>query len=124
MKIQYSTNWMGPISTRWYENINAPYEMRETSGEILPKVEYKHFLESYSGGRIDIYGLDQEEYWGGKHEYNLPPMITEDWNALGEWLDQMQTETLWTYEKLIEHFQYYNKAEIRWAPTYKEKYEE
>ena len=113
--INYSTNWMGPIATRWYEDRNIPFEIRETSGKILPKTEYKHFLESYSCGRIDIYGLDESEHWGGKSEYGVAPMLTEDWNAFSYWLDEMQTEELWSYEKLIEHFQYYNKAEIRWA---------
>ena len=53
--ISYSTNWMGPIATRWYEERDIPFEIRETSGKILPKTEYKHFLESYSCGRIDSY---------------------------------------------------------------------
>ena len=113
--ISYSTNWMGPVATRWYEERNIPFEIRETCGKLLPKTEYKHFLESYSCGRIDIYGLDEEEYWGGKHEYGLAPMRTEDWNNFSDWLDEMQTEELWSYEELIEHFQYYNKADIRWA---------
>ena len=113
--INYSTNWMGPIATRWYEDRNIPFEIRETSGKILPKTEYKHFLESYSCGRIDIYGLDESEHWGGKSEYSVSPMRTEDWNAFSDWLYNMQTEELWSYEKLIEHFQYYNKADIRWA---------
>lgn len=89
--------------------------MKKTSGKILPAVEYKDFLESYSCGRIDIYGLDEDAYWCGKSEYSVAPMRTEDWNAFGGWLYEMQTEELWSYEKLIEHFQYYNKADIRWA---------
>lgn len=113
--ISYSTNWMGPVSTKWYEDRNIPFVRRKTSGKLLPGVEYKDYLESYSCGRIDIYGLDEEEYWCGKHEYGLAPMRTEDWNAFTDWLYQMQTEELWSYEKLIEHFQYYNKADIRWA---------
>ena len=112
--INYSTNWMGPVSTRWYEDNNIPFEWRETSGKILPKVKYKHFLESYSAGRIDIYGLDEGEHWGGKSEYGVAPMLTEDWNAFSYWLDEMQTEELWSYDKLIEHFQYYYGKEIRW----------
>ena len=106
---------MGPVSTRWYEERDIPFEIRETSGKLFPKTEYKHFLESYSCGRIDIYGLDESEHWGGKSEYGVAPMLTEDWNAFSYWLDEMQTEELWSYDKLIEHFQYYNKAEIRWA---------
>ena len=113
--ITYSTNFMGPVSTRWYEERDIPFEIRETAGILRPKTEYKHFLESYSCGRIDIYGLDEDAYWCGKSEYGVAPMLTEDWNAFSYWLDEMQTEELWSYDKLIEHFQYYNKAEIRWA---------
>lgn len=113
--ITYSTNWMGPVATRWYEERNIPFVMKKTSGKLLPAVEYKDYLESYSCGRIDIYGLDEEEYWCGKHEYGLAPMRTEDWNAFSDWLDEMDTDELWSYDKLIEHFQYYNKADIRWA---------
>ena len=113
--ISYSTNWMGPISTRWYEDRNTPFVMKKTSGKILPVVEYKDFLESYSCGRIDIYGLDEDAYWDGKSEYSVAPMCSEDWNRFSAWLYELQTEELWSYEKLIEHFQYYNKADIRWA---------
>lgn len=113
--ISYSTNWMGPISTRWYEDNNIPFEWRETSGKILPKVKYKHFLESYSGGRIDIYGLDEEEHWGGKSEYGVAPMLTEDWNALGDYLWDLTTEDLLSYNTLIEQFETHYGKKIRWA---------
>ena len=115
--ISYSTNWMGPISTKWYEERNIPFVMKNIPSHFSPlhyKLEYKDYLESYSCGRIDIYGLDEEEYWCGKHEYSVAPMRSEDWNRFSAWLYEMQTEELWSYEKLIEHFQYYNKADIRW----------
>ena len=112
--ITYSTNWMGPIATRWYEDRNIPFVMKETSGKILPKTEYKEFLESYSCGRIDIRD-DTKIGYDGWNEYSVAPMRTEDWNAFSDWLYNMQTEELWSYEKLIEHFQYYNKADIRWV---------
>lgn len=87
--VSYSTNWMGPIRQAWC-NEHGDY---------------------WSGGRIDIYGVPGEHY---PIEYGLPIMHSEDWNALSYWLDEMQTEELWTYEKLIEHFQYWYKKEIRW----------
>ena len=113
--ITYSTNWMGPIATRWYEDRNIPFEIRETSGKILPKTEYKHFLESYSCGRIDIYGLDESEHWGGKSEYSVAPMRTEDWNKLSDWLDELETYELATYEELIDQFEHYIGKAIRWV---------
>mgnify|MGYP003678728728 FL=1 len=113
--ISYSTNWMGPIATRWYEERDIPFEIRETSGKILPKTEYKHFLESYSCGRIDIYGLDEQEYYAGKKEYGLAPMLTEDWNALGDWLDNIEDEYIvMTYKELIHQFENHYGKPIRW----------
>ena len=112
--ITYSTNWMGPVATSWYEVRDIPFVMKETSGKILPKTEYKEFLESYSCGRIDIRD-DTKMGYDGWDEYSVAPMRTEDWNAFSDWLYNMQTEELWSYEKWIEHFQYYNKADIRWA---------
>ena len=113
--ISYSTNWMGPISTRWYEDRNIPFEIRETSGKILPKTEYKHYLESYSCGRIDIYGLDESEHWGGKSEYSVAPMRTEDWNELSDWLDTLDTDELWSYDKLFQSFKHDTGIQIRWV---------
>ena len=113
--ISYSTNWMGPIATRWYEERDIPFEIRETSGKILPKTEYKHFLESYSCGRIDIYGLDEQEYYAGKNEYGLAPMLTEDWNALGDWLDNIEDEYIvMTYKELMRQFEDHYGKPIRW----------
>ncbi len=106
---------MGPISTKWYEDRDIPFEIRETSGKILPKTEYKQFLESYSCGRIDIYGLDEQEYYAGKNEYGLAPMLTEDWNALGDWLDNIEDEYIvMTYKELMRQFEDHYGKPIRW----------
>jgi hypothetical protein len=112
--ISYSTNWMGPIATRWYEDRNIPFEWKETSGKIFEKTRYKHFLESYSCGRIDIYGLDEKEHWCGRSEYSVAPMRTEDWNDLSDWLDTLDTYELTTYEDLIDQFEHYHGTSIRW----------
>ena len=113
--INYSTNWMGPVSTRWYEDRDIPFEWRETSGILLPKTEYKYFLESYSCGRIDIRGLDEEENYGGWGEYGVAPMRTEDWNAFGDWLDNREDESLTTYKELIRQFEEHHGKPIRWS---------
>jgi len=112
--IHYSTNWMGPVSTLWYEDRNIPYVLKKTSGEILPVVEYKDFLESYSCGRIDIYGLCEEEYWGGKSEYGLGVMSAESWHLLSEYLDTFASSQLVPYEELIQHFEDITGHEIEW----------
>lgn len=113
--ITYSTNWMGPVATRWYEENNIPYVLKTTSGKFGPVKEYKDFTESYSCGRIDIRGLDNEEYWGGQHEYSVAPMRTEDWNALGDWLDNIEDESLTTYKELISQFEKDYGKTITWA---------
>lgn len=114
MSVHYNTNWMGPASTHWYNMRDIPFEIRETSGKILPKTKYKHYLESYSCGRIDIRD-DSKEGYAGWDEYAVPPMISKDWHALSDWLYNLQTEDQWSYDKLIEHFQYWYKKEITWA---------
>ena len=75
--VTYSINWMGPVSTNWYEDRDIPFEMRETSGKVLPKVEYKHFLESDSGGRVDINDRDYEKYYGRYPEQGAIPSRIE-----------------------------------------------
>ena len=113
--ITYSTNWMGPVSTRWYEDRNIPFEWKETSGKIFEKMQYKHYLESYSCGRIDIYGLDEQEHWCGRSEYSVAPMRTEDWNELSDWLDTLDTDELWSYDKLFQSFKHDTGIQIRWV---------
>jgi hypothetical protein len=89
--------------------------MKKTSGKHLPAVEYRDYLESYSCGRIDIYGLDEEEYYAGKNEYGVSPMRTEDWNALGDWLDNIQDDYIvMTYKELIRQFEEHHGKPIRW----------
>ena len=114
--ISYNTNWMGPISTKWYETRDIPFvTMKKTSKTLGREYEYKEYLEKYSCGRIDIYGLDEQEYWGGKSEYSVAPMRAEDWNKLQDWLDELQTETLLTYKELISRFEKDYRKHIRWA---------
>jgi hypothetical protein len=109
----YSTNWMGPVATSWYEVRDIPFVMKETSGKHLPKFEYKEFLESYSCGRIDIRG-DTESPHGD--EYGVRPMRTEDWNAFSDWLDDLDTTYQWTYQELLEGFEKETQTTIRWEP--------
>ena len=78
-------------------------------------IEYKDYLESYSCGRIDIYGLDEEEYWCGKHEYGLAPMRTEDWNDFSDWLDHISCKFMLKLDTLIHLFEITHKRKIRWA---------
>ena len=95
--ISYSTNWMGPISMDWYEKNGVDYE----------KVKY-------SGGRIDIYGLDPEEFWGGRGEHSLPLMRTEDWNLFSDWLDDFESEELMSLIEILQEYRQDTGHVIRW----------
>lgn len=123
--ISYSTNMMGPISMQWYEERGLTKTVREVLEEgqtIYPKGlgpgdvwEYEVVTTYYAGGRIDIRGVPGDEYWNGCHEYSLPIMHGEDWNALSEWLDSFSAFELWEYEDLIEEFEEEYGRKIRWA---------
>ena len=119
--VTYSTNMMGPWQTQWYVERGLTRKVTRTITTDVIKgyrpgdvIEYDEIITYYAGGRIDIRD-DSKEGYAGWDEYFVAPMHAEDWNKLGDWLWNMQTEELWSYEELIEHFQYYNKAEIRWA---------
>ena len=111
--ISYSTNWMGPISNKWYEDRNIPFVMKKSKGiEPFPVREYREYLESYSGGRIDIRGVPDDIYG---REYGLPIMLTEDWYALSDWLNDFESEELVPYNELISMFEKNYGQSIFWA---------
>jgi len=115
--ITYSSNWMGPVSTDWYIKRGLTRKVAHTFKHGR-KAGETHMIDEivthYSAGRIDIRDSSKEGY-DGWNEYGLAPMHGEDWNALSYWLDNMQTEDVWPYEKLIKHFQYWYGKRIRWA---------
>ena len=92
MSVSYSTNWMGPINENWIA---------------------KHGTE-WSAGRIDIRD-DSKEGYDGWLEYSVAPMHSEDWNALSEYLWDLTTEELLSYNELIEQFETHYGKKIRWA---------
>lgn len=85
---------MGPINNHWYQERNLEFG-------------------SAAAGRIDIYGLDESEYYGGMFEYALPPMTLESWGQFSDWIDDLETEGLWPYDKLISEFELQNGG-IEW----------
>ena len=106
--ISYSTNWMGPINIYWYSERG----LLEDDG-VTPTIRY-------SAGRIDIRGVPGDEYWNGWHEYSVAHMHGEDWNALGEYLWDLETEELLPYDTLIEQFETHYGKRIRWADESKD----
>ena len=99
--ITYSTNWMGPVSLRWYEERG----LLEADG-ITPTIRY-------SAGRIDIRD-DSKEGYDGWHEYSVAPMHGEDWNDFGDWLEGFQTHELWEFDNLVAHYEAASGKKIRW----------
>lgn len=89
--ISYSTNWMGPINMKWIEEHG----------------------DCWSAGRIDIRDSNKPGY-DGWDEYGLAPMHTEDWNALGDFLWNFESEELIPYDDLIELFEEDYGKKIRW----------
>ena len=80
---------------------------------IIPKQDLV-IGEYYAGGRIDIRN-DSKEGYDGWDEYALAPMHGTDWNALTDYLDDLETETLLDYDELISQFETYYSKSIRWA---------
>lgn len=97
--ITYSTNWMGPISLDWYRKRGLLVE-----GSVEPTIYY-------SAGRIDIRGVPDEP-WG--LEYGLDPMHGEDWNNFGAWLEDLETDELWSLEDILEAYRQETGHVIRW----------
>ena len=96
--ITYSTNFMGPIHRSWFDERGLDY-----------------MKDCWSGGRIDIYGLDEREYFEGRHEYGLPIMDCESWNKFSDWLMHYKTVELKTYDQLLCAFEADTEHNIIWA---------
>lgn len=123
--ISYSTNWMGPISMDWFRDrgltkevdteVTHEYLARQLGVNVGDVVPMEDVTEYWSGGRVDIYGLDEVEYYGGMSEYSLPIMDGVSWNLFSDWLDNYETIELKTYEQLLSAFEADTDHKIRWA---------
>ena len=122
--ISYSTNWMGPVNMNWYRERGLTRKVSKVLEEgkvFYPKGlgpgdvwEYDEITTQYSAGRIDIRD-DTKEGYDGWYEYGVEPMHGEDWNALSDYLWDLTTEELLSYNKLIEQFETHYGKKIRWA---------
>lgn len=121
MSVSYSTNWMGPVSMDWYKERGLTHEVSKVLEEDQKFGDlkagdtwtYDEITTNYACGRIDIRDSSKEGY-DGWDEYGLAPMHIEDWNALGDWLWDLETEECLSYDKLIETFEKHYGREIRW----------
>lgn len=89
MAITYSTNWMGPINDEWI---------------------HKHG-DCWAGGRIDINGVPNEPYG---IEYGLAVMRTEDWVRFSDWLDNLVTQELLTFQEIVDRYERTNPPITWW----------
>ena len=114
---------MGPANMKWYRDrgltrkVSKVLEEDQRFGDLKAgdTWTYEEITTEYSCGRIDIRGLDPEKYWNGWDEYSLAPMHSEDWNILGDWLDEFESEEQVPYDELIALFEKDYGKKIRWA---------
>lgn len=115
--VTYGANFMGPISLDWYRDrgllrkVDHTFTLGPKAGKTCQMEEITTY---YCGGRIDIRDSERPGY-DGWHEYGVAPMHGEDWDALSDWLDGLQTQEKLSYDELIERFQTWYGKNIRWA---------
>ena len=119
--IGYSINWMGPVNMQWYRDrgltkmVSEVLEKDQVFGDLKKgdTWTYEDITTHYSAGRIDIRDSSKSGY-DGWDEYSLAPMHTEDWNALGDFLDRLHGEKVVPYDTLIMLFEAEYGKKIRW----------
>lgn len=125
MTIQYSTNHMGPVSLDWYRergltkmvsrSLESEFLAKKLDKQVGDEYEFETITEHWAGGRIDIYGLDEHEYYCGRSEYALPIMDGTSWDLFSDWLDEYETIELKTFDQLLSAFEADTDHVIRWA---------
>lgn len=119
--IEYSTNQMGPYHMGWYEKNKVPMitETHIRGDKMFPEkagepYTYERPSVSYAMGRIDIYGLEGEEYYCGRHEYGVDVMTQKSWYLLTEYLEDFRSPELVPYKELLEGFETETGYTIEW----------
>jgi len=118
MPVRYSTNWMGVVNLKWYEDRGLLKKIKRTltedstltnrkAGDV---VEYSEIIQEYSCGRIDCRGEDLGQFGD---EISVDPMKAESWHRFGNWLNTFETDAMWTLEELVEMYERVN-PKIEW----------
>jgi hypothetical protein len=76
--------------------------MFTTEGEAFTS---ESITTHYSCGRIDVHNVPNEPYGD---EINVPPMLSTDWAMFSNWLDTVETMSVWTLADLIAAYQQHN----------------
>lgn len=92
---------MGPVRLNWYRERGLT--------EIIDSFET--ITEMWFGGRIDIYGVEDDVI----SEYGVPTMDGPSWRSFSEWLYDVESESLLSFDELIEKYTEQTGKTIRWA---------
>lgn len=115
--ISYSTNWMGPIGMWWFRDngftetttVVASEDNELTGAKRGDVIERETITEYWYGGRIDICGTDSP--FG--EEMSLPIMDGPSYASFSDWLEQFETDSVWTLDQLVREFERTHN-QIRW----------
>lgn len=108
---------MGPVSMQWYRDRGLT--LAETKVADADTMFYntgdtytaETITQHYSCGRIDVHNVPGEPYGD---EIGVPPMRSEDWRRFGDWLDTVQTVSVWTLQDLVDAYEHQTNTKITW----------
>jgi hypothetical protein len=69
----------------------------------------------YCCGRIDVRGIHDEPHGD---EIGVPPMLKSDWDSFGNWLDTVQTMSVWSLDNLVVAYENQTNTKITWADEF------
>ncbi len=110
--INYSLNWMGPVSLDWYKTRGFTKSITVTVEPDSWLVNYKGYqagdavtfgeiVTRYSCGRIDVWGTGLEY----EPEIAVPVMLHDSWYLFGNWLQNFSTNRVYTLHELVTEYQ-------------------
>jgi hypothetical protein len=110
--INYSLNWMGPLSLDWYKTrglaVQVPIVVEPDSwythsgyqaGDTVTQTEV---TARYCCGRVDVSGVPDEPYGT---EIGVPPMLAGDWHDFAMWLEKLSTDYVYTLTELVTEYE-------------------
>ena len=98
----------------WYEKNGIPCTVKTEYNKLAGKEMTTATPEYYvASGRIDIRDNSKEGY-DGWDEYGVPLMKQLSWNLFSDWLDELETEEVVDYYRLIEMFENEIGHKIEW----------
>ena len=70
----------------------------------------------YAGGRIDVYGLSEDDYYEGKTAISLPVMTASSFNALSVFLSNFSSSSALSYDNLMILYLAEGNPALEYAP--------